>query len=240
MQVFIRKILWIGPISLKLGNRPGIIDRQADFTGKKAKKALLLHKNRCKIMTNELSAENRSVLLKIAREAIQSQLNGEEPLEIELEDFSPSLQEPGASFVTLTKKGLLRGCVGSIEATQALVIDVRDRAVGAAFNDYRFPTLTQSELTDVRIEISRLTPPKPLTYNSPNELTELLRPGIDGVIISFQSRRATFLPQVWKQLTTPEVFLGRLCIKMGLEGSFWKTSKMGIEIYQAEKFQEDS
>ena len=190
-------------------------------------------------MTNELSVGDRSVLLKIARRAIQSQLNGEETTEINLENYSPSLQQPGASFVTLTKKGLLRGCVGSIAATQALVIDVRERAVGAAFHDHRFPTLTQSELSAVRIGISRLTSPRPLTYNSPDELTRLLRPGIDGVILSFQSRRATFLPQVWKQLTTPEVFLSRLCTKMGLEDSFWKTSKMGIEIYQAEKFQED-
>lgn len=190
-------------------------------------------------MTNELSAEDRSVLLKIARQAIQSQLNREETPEIELENYSSSLQKPGASFVTLTKQGLLRGCVGSIEATQALVIDVRDRAVRAAFHDYRFPNITQSELSAVRIEISRLTPPRPLTYDSPDELPRLLRPGIDGVILSFQSRRATFLPQVWIQLTTPEVFLGRLCIKMGLEDSFWKTSKMQVKIYQAEKFQED-
>ncbi len=191
-------------------------------------------------MTNELSAGDRSVLLKIARQAIQSQLNGEESLEIELENYSPLLQEPGASFVTLTKKGLLRGCVGSIEATQALVSDVRDRAVGAAFHDYRFPSLTQSELSAVRIEISRLTRPRLLSYNSPEELTRLLRPGIDGVILSFQSRRATFLPQVWIQLTTPEVFLGRLCLKMGVDQSSWKTLKMQVEIYQAEKFQEDS
>ncbi len=191
-------------------------------------------------MTNELSAGDRSVLLKIARWAIQSKLSGEEVPGIELENYSPPLREPGASFVTLTKKGILRGCVGSIEAIQALVIDVMDRAVGAAFHDYRFPSLTQSELSAVRIEISRLTPPRSLSYNSPDDLIRLLRPGIDGVILSFQSRRATFLPQVWTQLTAPEDFLGRLCIKMGLDQLSWKTSKMQVEIYQAEKFQEES
>lgn len=191
-------------------------------------------------MTKELSAGDRSVLLKIARQAIQTRLSGEEVPGIELEKYSASLQESGACFVTLTKNGLLRGCVGSIEATRALILDVRDRAVGAAFQDYRFPSLTQSEFSAVRIEISRLTPPEPLSYTSPDELTRLLKPGIDGVILSFQTRRATFLPQVWTQLPDPEVFLGRLSIKMGLDQLAWRTSKMGVEIYQVEKFQEDS
>jgi len=190
-------------------------------------------------MTKVLSAQDRAILLDIARQSIQSRLSGGGLPEILPENYSLDLQEPGASFVTLTINGLLRGCVGSIEARQALVLDVRDRAVGAAFYDPRFQALTQSELTAVKVEISRLSPPKQLPYTSPDELPGLLKPGIDGVILSYQSRRATFLPQVWEQLTAPEIFLERLCLKMGLDESAWKTTIMGVEVYQAEKFQEN-
>ena len=189
-------------------------------------------------MTIELSQNDRLILLKIAREAIQGNLDGKGLPEIQLEDYSPSLQEAGASFVTLTKKGMLRGCVGSIEARQPLVIDVRERAIGAAIHDHRFPKLELIELSEVRIEISRLTPPKQISYSSPDELTKTLRPGCDGVILRYQNRKATFLPQVWEQLSDPETFLDRLCLKMGLDQSSWKTLDLRVDIYQVEKFQE--
>ena len=191
-------------------------------------------------MTIELSHNDRLTLLKIAREAIQLNLNGDVLPEIQLEDYSPPLQKDGASFVTLTKKGTLRGCVGSIEASQALVKDVRERAIGAAIHDYRFQKLKLIELPEVRIEISRLTPPEQLSYSSPEELIKTLRPGYDGVLLSYQNRRATFLPQVWDQLSKPEVFLNRLCLKMGLDQSSWKTLDLRVDVYQVEKFQEES
>jgi AmmeMemoRadiSam system protein A len=189
-------------------------------------------------MAKDLSREDRSVLLNIARQSILNQLRGEGMPDIKLENYSSDLQAPGACFVTLTKKGVLRGCVGSIEATQALVLDVRDRAVGAAFHDYRFPSLTEPELDQTRIEISCLTRPEELVYSSPEDLIEKLRPGVDGVILRFGSRRATFLPQVWEQLPGPEDFLTRLCLKMGLDQTAWRRERLGVEIYQAEKFQE--
>jgi len=189
-------------------------------------------------MTRELSQQDRDTLLRIARFSIQSKLQGKALPEITLDDYSSPLQDLGACFVTLTKKGVLRGCVGSIEAIQPLVLDVRDRAVGAAFQDYRFPNLSKSEFNEVRIEISCLTKPNELSYCSPEELFHKLRPGIDGVVLRDMGRRGTFLPQVWNQLPDPSLFLGRLCLKMGLDQSAWRSGTMQVETYQVEKFQE--
>jgi len=189
-------------------------------------------------MTRELSRQDRELLLQLARKSIQAQLQGNPLPPVIVEDYSELLREPGACFVTLKKNGLLRGCVGSINATQPLILDVRERALGAAFQDYRFPNLTAEELGVVGIEISCLSQPVQLDYSSADELTRLLRPGIDGVILQDQGRRATFLPQVWEQLPAPEIFLGRLCYKMGLEESAWKSGRFQVEIYQVEKFEE--
>jgi AmmeMemoRadiSam system protein A len=190
-------------------------------------------------MTRDLTRQDQESLLKLARSSIKGKLNDDPLPEIKVSDYTSALKEHRACFVTLTKNALLRGCVGSIEAAQPLVLDVRDRALGAAFQDYRFPSLTLMELEDVKIEISCLSNPEQLAYSSADELLRLLRPGIDGVILRDKSRRATFLPQVWDQLSKPEIFLGRLCLKMGLDETAWKSALLRVEIYQAEKFGEE-
>ena len=189
-------------------------------------------------MTREFSPAERQILLESARQAIEFALRGEELPQLDLEDLPPALGEPGACFVTLTIAGQLRGCVGSIEANQALIQDVRDRAIGAAFGDPRFPSLTTPELEDLHIEISTLTKPEPLEYESPEDLVRKLRQGIDGVILKGQFRRATFLPQVWEKLPDPELFLSRLCLKMGLASDAWRYRQLEVETYQVQKFTE--
>ena len=189
-------------------------------------------------MTKKLTQEEGQILLATARQVIENQLKGEENPPLKLEDFSPGLSGNGACFVTLTKKGVLRGCIGSIEASQPLIRDVQDRAVGAAFHDPRFPALMADELSDLLIEISSLTRPERVSYSSPEDLLGKLRPGIDGVILRQNFRRATFLPQVWEQLPDPEDFLGRLCLKMGLGPDAWRDQHLDVEVYQVEKFQE--
>lgn len=191
-------------------------------------------------MTNQLSGEEQKLLLETARNAIRKELNKEEKLPLVMDEYSPILQENGACFITLKKKGVLRGCVGSIEVVQPLIRDVRDRAVAAAFQDYRFLPLTLPELDEIRIEISRLTQPCKLNYEDAEDLINKLRPQIDGVILRYQTRRATFLPQVWEQLPSPELFLNRLCVKMGLDQSAWRSVKLQVETYQVEKFQEEN
>jgi AmmeMemoRadiSam system protein A len=185
-----------------------------------------------------LTLEERNLLLKLARQALESAVTGErlEPLDLEL--TSETLRYEGASFVTLTKRGQLRGCIGALEPYQPLVDDVREHAIAAATQDYRFPPVTPGELADISIEISRLTVPKPLDYKDADDLIAKLRPGIDGVVLKHGFRRATFLPQVWEKIPDPVDFLSQLCYKMGAPANSWRTQKMEVLIYQVEEFHE--
>ncbi|MBP9041112.1 MAG: AmmeMemoRadiSam system protein A [Anaerolineaceae bacterium] len=188
--------------------------------------------------TNLLTPEERSYLLKLARDSITNAVRHKPSPHISLETLSPSLAEPGASFVTLTIDGDLRGCIGSLEAHQSLAEDVRERAAQAALEDYRFPPLAKEEIDHVKIEISRLTKPEPLIYEKPEDLPRLLKPNVDGVILQQGFRRATFLPQVWQQLPDPQDFLSHLCAKMGAPHDLWRKTILQVMIYHVEEFHE--
>ncbi len=185
---------------------------------------------------NSLSPAEKETLLKIARESIELKLNGEKlpPLKSE----TPLLKENGASFVTLTINGHLRGCIGALEAYQPLIEDVREHAIAAAFNDYRFSPLSADELDKIEIEVSRLTAPQPLSYTDADDLLNKLRPHVDGVILKEGNRRATFLPQVWEQLPDKAEFLDHLCQKMGQRADIWRRKKLEVFVYQVEEFRE--
>lgn len=185
-----------------------------------------------------LSDDDKNLLLRLARETIERVTQGQALPEILLDEYSPVVQENGASFVTLTEFGELRGCIGALEAYQPLVQDVCEHAAAAALEDYRFQPVKFSEVPDLHIEISRLTHPEPFRYQTPQELIAGLRPGIDGVILRDGMRRATFLPQVWESLPNPEVFLTQLCMKMGSPGQLWKHQVLSVFTYQVEEFQE--
>ena len=133
----------------------------------------------------------------------------------------PELAEPGASFVTLTQNGRLRGCIGSLEAQRPLATDVAENAFAAAFRDPRFPPLSQEELARTRVEVSLLTPAKPFPVSGEEDALARLQPGIDGLILSFGRQRATFLPQVWAQLPDADDFVAALLHKAGLGEGFW-------------------
>ena len=166
-------------------------------------------------MQEYLSEKEKKILLGLARQALIAAVHGSSLTALDLSSLPDRLCAPGASFVTLTRKGMLRGCIGALEPYQPLAEDVREHAVAAAFNDYRFPPVIPEELDEMKIEISVLTQPKRLHYDTPEELLSLLRPGIDGVTLFDGSRRATFLPQVWEKLPEKERFLQHLCQKMG-------------------------
>jgi AmmeMemoRadiSam system protein A len=153
-------------------------------------------------------------------------------------ELTPVLRAPGASFVTLTVEGVLRGCIGALEPYQSLAEDVREHARAAALEDYRFPPVSPEELERINIEVSRLTTPQPLGYSEPDQLPGLLRPGVDGVVLMDGYRRATFLPQVWEKLPNPIDFLEHLCVKMGASPDLWKRKKLEVLIYQVEEFHE--
>lgn len=144
------------------------------------------------------------------------------------------LQSPAATFVTLTKEGQLRGCIGSLQAHRALVEDVRHNARAAAFHDPRFPPVREEELKDLDIEVSVLTEPVQVNFDSEESLFAQIRPGIDGVVIESGFHRATFLPQVWEQLPTHNVFFRQLLAKAGLPGDTVLTD-LSVSTYQVKK-----
>ncbi len=158
-----------------------------------------------------------SALLVTARNAIGERFG----LVRQVVDALPELAEPGASFVTLTQDGALRGCIGSLEAQRPLATDVAENAFAAAFRDPRFAPLSERELAHTRVEVSLLTPAEPFPVLSEADALTRLRPGIDGLIFSYGRRRATFLPQVWESLADPRQFLVQLKLKAGLPGDFW-------------------
>jgi AmmeMemoRadiSam system protein A len=190
-------------------------------------------------MTDEkLTLEERSWLLCLARQALENGVAGN-PITLPVLDSVPKkFREKGASFVTLKKKGKLRGCIGAIEPYQPLVEDICEHAVAAAMQDYRFPPVNPDELADITIEISCLTIPRELEYQDADDLLEKLRPGVDGVVLRDELNRATFLPQVWEKIPYPEEFLSYLCNKMGLPANTWRKKRLDVLIYQVEEFSE--
>ncbi|MBF0629249.1 MAG: AmmeMemoRadiSam system protein B [Magnetococcales bacterium] len=145
-----------------------------------------------------------------------------------------ALAGPGACFVTLTERGALRGCIGSLVAHRSLAEDLLGNGMAAATQDPRFPPVRAQDLAGIAIEVSLLSAPQPFPHRDGEELIRLLKPGIHGVILTKQGRRATFLPQVWEQLPDPVDFLSHLCRKAGLDGACWRQGAE-IQVYTVEK-----
>src|SRR4030042_6408659 len=116
-----------------------------------------------------LTENDRIFLLKLARESIDNYVNNRPLPNIDKNALSQALREDGGSFVTLTHNGYLRGCVGALEPYQSLAEDVREHAIAAAFEDYRFPPVSSSEIKEIMIEISYLPRPKKLEYTAPDD-----------------------------------------------------------------------
>lgn len=181
--------------------------------------------------------EDKMALLKLARSTIEAELSKD--LRINRpEKISPALHEKKGCFVTLHKRGELRGCIGTIEPSKSLILAVEENAVNAAFRDPRFPSLKVYELPDVDVEISVLTQPIILEYQNPEELKDKLKPGVHGVILSKGWQSATFLPQVWEQLPDSDVFLEHLCQKAGMANTCWKDKDTVIKVYEVKYFSE--
>jgi AmmeMemoRadiSam system protein A len=119
------------------------------------------------------------------------------------------------------------------------VQDVQQNAIGAAFRDPRFPPVRPEEVGDLTIEISVLSLPEPLEYDTVESLFSKLRPGVDGVVIERGWHRATFLPQVWEKIPDERQFLERLCLKAGLSSDAYRGGELHVSTYQVEKFKEE-
>ncbi|MEY8204586.1 MAG: AmmeMemoRadiSam system protein A [Bermanella sp.] len=155
-------------------------------------------------------------LLALARAAIQHGLEHPQPMPLDLQRYPPAYRERAACFVTLHKAGDLRGCVGTLHAYQALALDIVEHAHGAAFADPRFARVSAQELASLHIEVSILGPASAIAFTSEADLLRQLVPFTDGLTLAGLGHNATFLPQVWQQLSEPRDFLAHLKIKAGL------------------------
>lgn len=188
-----------------------------------------------------LTEEQGKALLWLARETIGRQLGFEarEPgagIAARLQDAA--LQRKRGTFVTLKEHGSLRGCIGCLAATDSIVEGVKRNALHAAFGDSRFCPVGKNELAAIEVEISILTEPTPLAYANAEDLLRTLQAGIDGVIIRKGVQSATFLPQVWEQMSRPEDFLDCLCRKAGLPADAWRSGGLEVSTYRVQYFEE--
>lgn len=185
-----------------------------------------------------LDASARATLLKAARQSIGHSLTSDESA-FENNCSNPALREPHASFVTLKRHGVLRGCIGTLEPKRPLLDDVIHNAMAAAFEDPRFPPLTAPELESLHIEISVLSAAEPIKARDRAELLRVLKPGRDGLIVQEGRLRATFLPTVWTSLTDPGTFYEELMKKAGFGIDHW-SSNLKFFRYHAESFEQES
>jgi hypothetical protein len=145
-----------------------------------------------------------------------------------------ALREPGVSFVTLERRSQLRGCVGSLRATNPLYLDVV-RNARRAMADPRLPPVNRTDWPELDIKVSVLTPLTPLDATGPDDLLRALRPGVDGLLLADDTRRATFLPSVWQRLSDPGRFVAALLAKGGWPDDGWPDN-LSIHRYQAYEF----
>lgn len=182
-----------------------------------------------------LTKTQQTRLLDLARQSIAHGLESGRPLKIDQADFPDELSQPRATFVTLERAGQLRGCIGMLEAMRPLAEDVAENAFSAAFRDPRFPPLSAAELVDLELHISVLSPAEAMHFDSEADLLKQLRPGLDGLILREDGRRATFLPAVWDDLPDPSQFLRHLKQKAGLPAAYWSDS-LQVSRYVTEMF----
>ncbi len=181
----------------------------------------------------ELSPEDKSILLKAARDSIKSVFN---ETEIPSPDFQkyPSLKIRSGAFVTLTIKNKLRGCIGYISTETSLFETVCEAAVQAAFRDPRFLPVSREEVDKLDIEISVLFP------SSKIESYDEIVIGRHGLILNHLGKRGLLLPQVAPENNFDlERFLCAICEKAGFEPYLWQKQKLNIEVFTAEVFSEE-
>jgi AmmeMemoRadiSam system protein A len=202
--------------------------------GKKPSSGVTTDAKKQAASADELAPDVKAFLLKLARQNLEAAVKGQPP--VAPSDTPSVTREYRGCFVTLTKKGELRGCIGYIEGIKPLFEAVMDNAKNAALEDPRFPDVKPAELADIKVEVSVLTKPVPLDYKDPQDLLDKLVPGEDGIILSKGYHQSTFLPQVWGSLPDKVEFLEHLAMKGGMSADGWKTAE--VKRYRAIHFQE--
>ena len=213
-----------------------------------------------------MNKKDKQYLLKLARRAIKKYFQDKGVLQIEEDNLPQTLKEKRGTFVTLWKNRQLRGCIGNLENKKPIYQSVIDNSLASALIDPRFMALKKDELNDVKIEISILSELKKIPdFASSNSFLKYLnkhQPGIlikkgayphtkreqgtEGTKIGKASShygvgayQATFLPQVWEELTSAETFISHLCEKAGLDKNEWEKMNLEVYGYTAEVFKEE-
>ena len=169
----------------------------------------------------QLLQRHGGALLAAAVQAIDFGLKHGRAAKISVDDVPQELQQHRATFVTLTLENRLRGCVGTLSPRRPLIEDAAANGYAAAFHDPRFPALTPKENERASLSVTLLGPETDLSFADEAALLDQLVPLRDGLIISDQGKRAVFLPQVWKNLSDPTVFLVELKLKAGWTRDYW-------------------
>jgi len=179
----------------------------------------------------EMTGEERRLLLQIARDALTQTLKGGSP-QIAVPTH-PALLLPQGVFVTLTKGKRLRGCMGRIDPQKALFQTVAEVARSAALEDPRFPSVTVTELPDLSIEISVLSPLQKTEAST-------VEVGRHGLMVKRGFAAGLLLPQVAsEQGWSLEEFLAQTCLKAGLAKEAWRDKTTEIYSFTAEVFSEE-
>ena len=176
-------------------------------------------------------------LLRLARSSIEHGLAHREPLQVNCEGLPLELTEPAATFTTLHCEGKLRGCCGTLEAVRPLAEDVTHSAFRAAFRDVRFEPVGKHEVDAIGLEVSVLSPLESIPFSDEADLLGRLTPGVDGLVIIAEARRATFLPKVWETLPDPRQFLAALKAKCGLAEDYW-SERLEFQRYRTASYAE--
>jgi hypothetical protein len=184
-----------------------------------------------------LCAPERALLLDLARRSLRAAAEGR-PGPGEPPGLPASLRTDRGCFVTLSRRGVLRGCIGHILPVEPLWKAVADNARAAALEDTRFRPVGRDEVDGLRIEVSVLTVPRPLAFASPEDFLSRLRPGLDGVVLRRGGLEATFLPQVWAEIPGKEAFLSELSRKAGGPADLWRQRGTRAWTYQVQAFAE--
>ena len=179
----------------------------------------------------KLSKEEEAFIKDLPPIALQYYFHNKKDYTVNEDSVPQKLKKVRATFVTINKDSCLRGCVGKIKATYPIYHDIIKNTYKAAFEDPRFPQVKKEELSYLDFEVSILSKLKTLKYQDNEELKQKLKSLRPGIVIKYRGHRATYLPQVWEQIESPEKFLTLLCQKAGINPWLWKTHKINIEIY---------
>ncbi|MFC1741027.1 AmmeMemoRadiSam system protein B [Nanoarchaeota archaeon] len=211
-------------------------DTSGDKSGVVGYSSIAFYTEQEQFKAEVVDANEQKALLELARTTVEGYVKEKKQPNIDTLPITDKMKETRGCFVTLNKHGNLRGCIGHIIPQKPLYECVIENAINAASADMRFTPVTTDELTDIHIDISVLTLPQEIDYESPDDLLNKLRPNVDGVVLRSGWRTSTYLPQVWEQITDKKTFLESLCKKQGSPADCWKKAK--VEVYQAQVFAE--